>query len=182
MIVRSASIDDAEAIAAIYAHHVAHGTATFDTVAPDVSQTREKIAAVLAAGWPWLVADQDRQVLGYAYATQFRDRAAYRHTCENSIYVDADRLGSGIGSALLGELLEAAARCGFLQMIAVIGGGEPASIALHALHGFVHAGRMRNVGRKFDRWLDTVYMQKALSDEADRLNERPTHLPNPSQN
>lgn len=182
MIVRPVSVGDADAIAAIYAHHVAHGTATFDTVAPDAAQMRDKIAATLAAGWPWLVAEEDGELVGYAYATQFRDRAAYRHSCEDSIYVAEGRQGRGIGSALLGQLLKSATATGFLQMIAVIGGGEPASIALHARHGFFHSGRLRNVGRKFDRWLDTVYMQKALTEEAVQLNQQPPYLPNPSQN
>lgn len=163
MIVRDAGTDDAPAIAAIYAHHVRHGTATFDTEPPAVESWREKVAAIRAKGWPMLVSERDGAVTGYAYATQFRDRPAYAGTCENSIYVAPDALGGGIGTALLGALVERAAQSGFEQMIAVIGGGEPASVALHAKLGFVHAGRMRDVGRKFGRLLDTVYMQRALA-------------------
>jgi phosphinothricin acetyltransferase len=162
MIIRDAGPDDAPAIAAIYAHHVRHGTATFDIEPPPVESWREKVVEIRARRWPMLVSEQDGAVTGYAYATQFRDRPAYAATCENSIYVAPEALGSGIGTALLGELLVRAEQAGFEQMIAVIGGGEPASVALHAKLGFVHAGRMRDVGRKFGYLLDTVYMQRAL--------------------
>jgi phosphinothricin acetyltransferase len=160
--IRPVTADDAAAIAAIYAHHVAHGTATFDTVAPTADETRAKIHRILDAGAPFLVATRADRVLGYAYATRFRERAAYAHACEDSIYVDPAEVGRGVGGALLAALVDAATACGFRQMIAVIGGGEPASVALHARAGFAHAGRMRSVGRKHDRWLDTVYMQRAL--------------------
>lgn len=160
--IRAALPDDAPAIAAIYAHHVAHGTATFDTVAPDAAQMAAKVAEFAARGLPFLVAEHDGRVVGYAYAGRFRDRAAYAGTCENSIYLDQALRGQGIGTALLGALIAAAEAAGFRQMIAVIGGGEPASIRLHARLGFADAGRMRAVGRKFGRWLDTVYMQRAL--------------------
>src|SRR4029079_17856283 len=101
----------------------------------------------------------------YAYATQFRDRPAYAWTCENSIYVRADRIGQGIGRPLLEALIEAARDAGFRQMIAVVGGGEPASVALHLRCGFREAGRMKTVGFKFGKWLDTVYMQRSLITE-----------------
>ncbi|WP_066480839.1 MULTISPECIES: GNAT family N-acetyltransferase [unclassified Sphingomonas] len=162
LVIRAAGESDAAAIAAIYAHHVAHGTATFDTAAPDAVATREKILMVAARGWPWLVACRDGRVVGYAYATQFRDRPAYAHACEDSIYLAPDMIGCGIGRVLLSALIDAAEAAGFRQMLAVVGGPEPASIALHAALGFTHAGRMRSVGRKFDRWLDTVYLQRAL--------------------
>lgn len=162
MIVRPADPGDAAAIAAIYAHHVAHGTASFDTVPRSLEDTAAKIAEHKKRNWPFLVAEIDGAVAGYAYATQFRDRPAYRYACEDSIYVAADRRGQGIGTALMAALIDAAQRCGFLQMIGVIGGGEAASVALHARSGFTHAGQMRSVGRKFGRWLDTVYMQRAL--------------------
>ena len=163
--IRTAVPDDAEAIAAIYAHHVLHGTASFDTVPPDSIFWRTKIADIGARGWPFLVAEEDGAVLGYAYATQFRDRPAYAETCENSIYLAPDHSGRGIGSALMAALLPAAAEAGFRQMIAVVGGAEPASVALHQKFGFVVAGRMRDVGRKFGRLLDTVYLQRALDRE-----------------
>lgn len=160
--IRPVAPQDAEAIAAIYDHHVRHGTASFDREGPTASQWADKISAVLDRGWPFLVAERDGAVAAYAYATQFRDRPAYAHTCENSIYVAPDSVGQGIGSALLSALIAAARDSGFEQMIGVIGGGEPASIALHARCGFVERGRMKDVGVKFGRRLDTVYMQRAL--------------------
>ena len=101
-------------------------------------------------------------MLGYAYVTQFRDRPAYAYTCENSIYLRGDQLGQGIGKALLENLTKNAEAAGFRQMIAVSGGGEPASVALHESLGFRRAGRMQSVGRKAGRWLDTVYLQRSL--------------------
>ena len=165
MAIRPARTSDAQAIAAIYAWHVANGTATFDTAAPDAAVWAEKLADFGARGLPFLVAERDGAVAAYAYAARFRDRAAYAHTCEDSIYVAHDARGGGVGSALLPALIAEARACGFEQMIAVIGGGEPASVALHGKCGFVHAGRMRNVGRKFGRLLDTVYMQCDLTLE-----------------
>lgn len=163
--IRPARERDAQAIAAIYAWHVANGTATFDTAAPDEAFWAAKLADFAARGWPFLVAEREGNVLGYAYASQFRDRAAYARTCEDSIYVAQEARGQGIGSVLLPALVDAARASGFEQMLAVIGGGEPASVALHGKCGFVHAGRMRNVGRKFGRLLDTVYMQCDLRED-----------------
>ena len=108
------------------------------------------------------MAARDGRVVGYAYATQFRDRPAYSSTCENSIYVAPGNMGQGIGTRLLSSLVEACERAGFRQMIAVVGGAEPASIAIHLKAGFREAGRMKSVGRKHGRWLDTVYLQLAL--------------------
>lgn len=167
LVVRSARVADAKAIARIYAHHVQHGTASFDAVARTPIQTEGKIRETLSKGWPFIVAQRAEAVLGYAYVTGFRDRPAYGYTCENSIYVDPAFVGQGVGVQLMRALMEQARDCGFRQMIAVIGGGEPASVALHSKMGFTHAGRMRNVGRKFGRWLDTVYMQAELG-EGDR--------------
>ena len=168
--IRPALPADAPAIAAIYAHHVLHGTASFETEPPSTDFWTDKIAALTARGWPFLVAEDARkdggEVTGYAYATQFRDRAAYARTCENSIYIAPALTGRGIGSALLAALCQAAIVSGFHEMIAVIGGGEPASVALHAKAGFRHAGRMERVGEKFGRLLDTVYMQRTLTDPA----------------
>lgn len=164
-VIRPARVSDAQAIAAIYEWHVANGTATFDTTAPDTEVWAAKIADFAARGFPFLVAERGDKVVAYAYAARFRDRAAYAHTCEDSIYVAHDARGTGIGTALLTALIAAARDCGFQQMIAVIGGGEPASVALHSKCGFVHAGRMRNVGYKFGTLLDTVYMQRDLREE-----------------
>lgn len=163
--IRPARDTDAQAVGAIYAFHVAHSTATFDTVAPDARAWREKIAGVTTRGWPFLVAESGGTVVGFCYATQFRDRAAYSFTCEDSIYVADEARGRGVGRALLAALVAAARECGFRQMIAVVGGGEPASVALHAALGFTEAGRLCNVGFKFGRTLDTVYMQRDLTRE-----------------
>jgi phosphinothricin acetyltransferase len=156
--------DDAAEIAAIYAHHVVHGTASFEIEPPSAAEMGERLARVQGAGAPWLVArDEGGEMLGYAYASQFRDRPAYRFTCENSVYIRDDRRGEGIGRALLALLIVEAERAGFRQMIAVIAGAQPASVRLHAACGFAEAGRMQSVGRKHGQWLDTFYMQRALS-------------------
>ena len=160
-----ASPNDADAIAGIYAHHVLHGTASFEEEPPSSDWWRQKIEAVEANGWPFLVAEAGGVLAGYAYATQFRDRPAYRYACENSIYVHPDCIGKGIGRHLLTELISSARVAGFKQMIAVIGGAEPASVALHRNCGFAEAGRMRQVGFKFGRWLDTLYMQRGLTND-----------------
>lgn len=162
--VRPATINDAGAIASIYAHHVLHGTATYEVVPPDEAATVEKILTITSQDWPFLVACDGLEVVGYAYAAQFRDRPAYAYACENSIYVAHDRRGGGIGKVLLTALLQAAEAHGFRRMVAVIGGGEPASVALHGSCGFEHAGRLTGMGWKAGRWLDTVYMQIALGD------------------
>ena len=163
MQITPATLDDAPACAAIYAHHVLHGTASFETVPPCESEMAARMGKVLDAGAPWLMArDEDGEVVGYAYASQFRERPAYRFACENSIYIQHDRRGEGIGRALLALLIVAAERAGFRQMIGVIAGAQPASIRLHAACGFEDAGRMRSVGRKHGQWLDTLYMQRGL--------------------
>jgi L-amino acid N-acyltransferase YncA len=166
MIIREASDSDAEAIAAIYAHHVLNGTASYDLEPPPPGDHRDKIRSVLEAGWPYLVAEEGGAVAGFAYATQIRPRAAYRFTCEDSIYVHPDHLRRGIGRALLSTLLERSAERGFRTMIAVIGGADPASVALHSAFGFVEVGRLRRVGFKLGRWLDSVYMQRDLPGAA----------------
>ena len=162
LVIRPAQLSDARSVAEVYAHHVAHGTASFDTVARSEVDTLAKIIECDEHRWPFLVAEVDRAVVGYAYATQFRDRPAYASTCENSIYISPSHVGRGIGTKLLTTLIDAAERSGFRQMIAVIGGAEPASVALHARAGFVETGRMRSVGRKHGRWLDTLYLQRRL--------------------
>jgi L-amino acid N-acyltransferase YncA len=165
MICRSATVADATAVASIYAHHVKTGTASFDTEGPPAEIWQSRIADILGRGWPFLVAEDAGHVIGYAYASQFRDRPAYKQTCENSIYVHPDALSRGVGTTLIEALIERAAASGFRQIIAVIGGGEPASVALHAKCGFRHAGRMEKVGFKFGRLLDTIYMQRACGDD-----------------
>lgn len=163
--VRLAVDDDAPAIAAIYAHHVATGTASYDFEAPEASFFARKIDEVTARGRPFIVAVSGGTVTGYACAAQMRDRAGYRYTCEDSVYVHPGWQRRGVGGALMSRLVLDAGRCGFKQMVAVIGGAEPASIALHARFGFVEVGRLRQVGYKFGRWLDSVYMQRAIGDD-----------------
>jgi L-amino acid N-acyltransferase YncA len=162
LLIRDATERNAEAVHAIYAHHVLHGSASYDLDPPPLEAITAKIHWVRGEGWPFLVAARGGAVVAYAYVTQFRDRAAYRFTGENSIYVHPDQIGRGIGGALLPALLERAEAFGFRTMIAVIGGAEPASIALHSRCGFAEAGRLKGVGWKHDRWLDTVYMQRDL--------------------
>lgn len=153
---------DAAEIAAIYAHHVTNGVATFELAPPTADEIAGRIAKVRGAGHPWLVARQAGDLLGYAYAAPFHARPAYAFTCEDSIYLAHERTGQGIGTALLGALLPAAEAAGFRQMIALIAGDEAASLALHRRFGFAEAGRMRSVGRKHGRWLDVITLQRAL--------------------
>ncbi len=167
MKIRDVRESDAEAVHAIYAHHVLHGTASYDIEPPSLDEIRDKMRWILGEGWPFLVAESEDRVVGYAYATQFRDRAAYRFTCENSIYVHPDRMRRGIGKALLQALVQRSSEHGFRTMIAVIGGAEPASVSLHAACGFAEVGRLQAVGWKQDRWLDSVYMQRNLVPEGD---------------
>lgn len=158
--------DDAGAIAAIYAHHVVIGTASYDLEAPPVDFHRDKIRRIVGAGLPFLVAETEGRVSGYAYVTQFRDRAAYRFTAENSIYVHPELTGRGVGRTLLKALIDRSAEHGFRTIIAVIGGAEPASIGLHENCGFREVGRLKAVGWKHERWLDSVYMQLELPGAA----------------
>jgi L-amino acid N-acyltransferase YncA len=163
VIIRAAAASDMDAIAHIYAHHVNHGTATFEIEPPDSSEIGRRWSDVTAKGLPWLVADDGGEVIGYAYAGPYRPRLAYRHTVEDSIYVRADRLGAGVGRLLMPALIDAAQACGMHQMIAVIGdSGNLASINLHRRFGFQDAGLLKDVGFKFGRWLDTVFLQRGL--------------------
>lgn len=165
LVIRPATVTDAQAVCEIYAHHVAHSTGTFDITAPDLAAWETKIAQVAARDWPFLVAEREGVVAGYAYATQLREREAYARTCEDSIYVRPGLEGTGIGTQLLTALIAAARDCGFEQMIAVLGGAGPVSAALHARCGFAEVGRLQNVGFKFGRRLDTLYMQRDLTRE-----------------
>ncbi|HUN38997.1 MAG TPA: GNAT family N-acetyltransferase [Acetobacteraceae bacterium] len=163
MDVRPATTADLPEIQSIYAHHVLHGTGTFEEVPPSVEEMTERFAKVTDRGWSWLVATDATGVLGYAYYTQFRDRTAYRYCVEDSVYVREDVRGQGVGKALVLKLIEQATAAGLRQMIAVIGDSENVgSIGVHASLGFRNIGTMRAVGIKFGRWLDVVSMQRAL--------------------
>ena len=169
MKIRDAVPSDIPSIAAIYAHHVAKGTGTFEEEAPSASELAGRMAKVQQAGSAWLVAEDDAgNIAGYGYYAQYRDRSAYRFAAEDSIYVRDDVRGQGVGKALVAALLERAARQGFRQMIAVIGDSENVgSIGLHLSLGFRQVGVLRAVGLKFNRWVDVVLMQRPLG-EADR--------------
>ena len=157
---------DIAAIAAIYGHHVLHGRASFETEAPSVAEMRRRLQALLDAGFPVIVADLDGLVAGYAYASAFHARAAYRQTVEDSIYVDSSLARRGIGRALLTALLDQLRKDGFHQVMAVIGDSANAgSIELHRAHGFRHIGTAREIGFKFGGYLDVVYMQLALQQD-----------------
>ncbi len=163
MQIRSACDADIPEILAIYAHHVLNGTGTFDEAPPSVEDISARLHAVTGRGWSWLVATDATGVLGYAYFQQFRDRSAYRFTAENSVYVRQDVRGQGVGKQLVVRLLADADAQGFRQMIAVIGDAENVgSIGVHASLGFHRIGVLKAVGHKFGRWLDAVYMQRAL--------------------
>lgn len=154
---------DAPEIAEIYAFHVTYGVATFELQPPSTDEMAQRIARVQALGHPWLGArDVAGCLVGYAYASNFHPREAYGFTCEDSIYVRNDRLGTGVGSALLAELISAARACGFRQMVALITGGVAGSMELHQRFGFVEAGRLAAVGFKHGSWLDVVLMQRSL--------------------
>ncbi|MCS6891768.1 MAG: GNAT family N-acetyltransferase [Rhodovarius sp.] len=168
MKIRAVQPADLEAITAIYAYHVLHGTGTFEEDPPSLEEMRERVQRVTAAGNAWLVATGESGVLGFAYFAQYRDRSAYRFTAEDSVYVRNDVRGQGVGKALAAALVDAAARRGYRQMIAVIGDSENVgSIGLHLSVGFRQVGILRAVGFKFGRWLDVVLMQRPLG-EADR--------------
>ena len=163
MQIRAATADDMAAIQAIYEHHVLHGLGTFETEPPGVDEMKRRHAQITGDGFPYLVAVDGPRVLGYAYANHFRARAAYRNTVEDSIYVDAEAVGRGVGKALLFALIESCTKLGLRQMLAVIGdSGNAGSIGVHGACGFEHTGVMKAVGHKFDRWVDVVIMQRAL--------------------
>lgn len=170
MQVREARSDDVAAIQSIYAHHVLHGLGTFEIEPPDTAEMRARFSRVSAGGFPFLVATDADQVIGYAYASHFRTRAAYRHTVEDSVYVAPFATGHGVGRKLLDELIAHCIALGLRQMLAVIGdSGNTASIGMHRSCGFDHVGTMKKVGRKFDRWVDVIIMQRELALENDRV-------------
>jgi L-amino acid N-acyltransferase YncA len=161
--IRPASQADIPTITRIYADAVVHGTASFEFVPPSEAEMAQRMSALTAGGFPYLAADLDGTLAGYAYAGPYRARPAYRFTVEDSVYVAVESQGRGLGRALLQALIAAAESSGFRQMIAVIGDSEQAaSIALHAALGFAYVGTFPNVGFKFERWLDSVLMQRPL--------------------
>ncbi|OIX90501.1 GNAT family N-acetyltransferase [Pantoea sp. Ae16] len=151
------------AIQQIYAYHVLHGTATFETEPPDSAEMTIRLKKVRAAGLPWFVAVEDGNVRGYCYLSLYRERCAYRLTLEDSVYIASDAQGQGIGKNLLLSAIAWAESRGFRQLVAVVGNSEnTASLALHRVAGFSITGTLKSVGFKHGRWLDTVIMQRTL--------------------
>lgn len=166
-IIRDSTEADLPAITAIYGHAVRNGVASFELEAPDITEMSRRRAAVLAGGYPHLVAEQAGVVAGYTYASTYRPRPAYRFSVENSVYVAADQHGRGVGRALLGALIARCEAAGFRLMVAVIGdSANAASIGLHSAFGFTRAGVLPNVGWKHERWLDSVFMTRPLGEGA----------------
>lgn len=170
---------DVPAIHAIYAHHVLTGTGSFEEVPPDLAEMASRRTALIKDAFPYIVAtDNDGTVIGYAYAGQFRPRAAYRYSVEDSIYIAPGQQGRGTGRALLGCLIERCEAMGMRQMIAIIGDSENlGSIGVHKSLGFHPAGVLSASGYKFGRWIDTVMMQRALGAGASNLPEAPSGQP-----
>jgi phosphinothricin acetyltransferase len=161
--IRPSTEADLPAIQAIYAHAVLHGTGTFETEVPEIPEMTRRRSEVLSRSLPWLVAEQDGRVLGYAYANYFRPRMAYRFCLEDSIYLHPDAQGKGVGRLLLAELIARCEAAGARQMLAVIGDSDnQGSIGVHTALGFEHTGVLKSSGWKFGRWLDVVLMQRQL--------------------
>ena len=168
VLVRPATTADINAVQAIYAHHVLHGLASFEIVPPTAAEMRGRFETITTSGYPYLVATEADRVLGYAYASAYRTRPAYRFTVEDSVYVAQSARRRGIGRQLLTLLIGECERRGYRQMLAVIGdSANGASIELHRGCGFSLTGTLRSVGLKFGRWVDSVIMQRSLG-ESDR--------------
>jgi L-amino acid N-acyltransferase YncA len=162
-LIRPSTEADIPAIQAIYAHHVLHGTGTFETEPPTVADMTTRRADVLAKKLPWLVIEQGGVVQGYAYANWFKPRAAYRFSVEDSIYMAPESAGKGLGKLLLTELLAQLERGGIRKAMAVIGdSANTGSIGVHRACGFVGVGIFKSCGWKFGQWRDIVLMEKTL--------------------
>jgi L-amino acid N-acyltransferase YncA len=165
--IRPATPADIPTITGIYAHCVRTGTASFELDPPDEDEMMRRMRALLDGGFPYAVAEIGATLVGYAYAGPYRTRPGYRFTVEDSIYIDPGAQGRGVGRALLDRLIAESTSSGFRLMVAVIGDSAQApSIALHRAAGFEMVGTFKNIGFKFDRWLDSVLMQRALGDGA----------------
>jgi L-amino acid N-acyltransferase YncA len=158
------SIDsDLHAITTIYAHHVLHGTGTFETVAPSCEEMAQRRSDVLSKDLPYLVLEDESHILGFAYCNWFKPRPAYRFSAEDSIYMAPEVTGKGLGTVLLSELIANAERKGVRKLIAVIGdSANKSSIGVHSRCGFRPVGTLQSCGWKFDRWLDVVLMERTL--------------------
>lgn len=166
--IRAAMEGDLGRITEIYADAVTHGTASYELEPPSRTEMGARFDSLTAGGFPYLVAERDGALLGYAYAGAFRPRPAYRFIVEDSVYVAPDAKGQGVGLLLMEALIEACRMAGFRQIVAVIGDGhaDSASVRLHEKLGFRHSGRLEGSGYKHGRWLDTVFMQLSLNGGA----------------
>jgi len=163
--IRPSREDDIPAIAAIYAHHVLHGTGTFETEPPSPTEMASRRADVLGKGLPYLVAEHDGELLGFAYCNWFKPRPAYRYSAEDSIYLAEAARGQGLGARLLAALSEAAEAAGVRKLIAVIGDSANAgSIGAHRGQGFTQVGVLKDCGWKFGQWRDVVLMEKTIGE------------------
>ncbi len=176
--IRAAQTADLGRITEIYADAVANGTASYELEPPTLADMQARFEALKTGGFPYLVAEDDGRVAGYAYAGAFRARPAYRFIVEDSVYIAPEAKGQGVGSQLMQALIEASRSAGFRQIIAVIGDGhsDSASVRLHEKLGFRHAGRLEGSGYKHGRWLDTVFMQLEMNGGAG-LPPDPDSLP-----
>jgi len=177
IIIRPSRGEDVAVIAGIYGHHVLHGVASFEEVPPSVEEMGRRRDDIVACGFPYLVAERAGRVIGYCYAGSYRARIGYRFTVEDSIYIDPSEVGRGIGRALLTQVIDRVIEQGYRQMIAVIGGSETVpSIRLHAALGFAQVGIFPAIGFKFGRWIDSVYMQRALGPGQTTLPQEIPHV------
>ena len=165
-VIGPAGAADLGRVAEIFAHYVTHSVVTFETEPPTVADWQVRLDTLASRGLPFLVARTGGEVAGYAYASPWRPKPAYRHTLEDTVYLAPGETGRGLGRRLLAELLSRAGQTGARQMVAVIadaGADSEASVALHRALGFAHAGRLAAVGHKHGRWIDTVLMQRGLT-------------------
>ena len=160
---RPAQESDMAAISVIYAYHVVHGTGTFEATPPSTSDMLKRWDDVRSKGLPWLCAEVDDQVVGFAYANWFRPREAFRYCAEDSIYIAPEMTGLGLGRALLGELMQQCETAGIRKIVAVVGdSANQSSVGLHVAMGFTHAVTLPSCGWKHDRWLDIVILERWL--------------------
>ncbi|WNJ99450.1 N-acetyltransferase family protein [Thalassospiraceae bacterium LMO-JJ14] len=173
-LIRPRTDADMAQITAIYTHHVLHGASSWELTPPDEIEMIRRAHAIEDAGYPYLVAERDGVVAGYAYASAYRPRPAYRNTVELSIYIDDTQRRAGIGSALMTTLIDTCTDMGFRQMIAIIGDSQNRqSIDFHEKMGFVHVGKVHEIGYKFGRWMDQIIMQRPLGAGASTPPDRP---------
>ncbi len=167
LLLRAAGNADLSAITEIYRYHVAYGTASFELVPPGEEEMTRRWRETVRRGFPYIVAELDGKVLGYAYAGQYRPRIGYRYTVEDSVYIHHEHVGKGLGRALLAELIRQCESAGFRQMVAAIGDSTNiASVRLHEEFGFAMVGTLKAVCWKFNRWIDSILMQKELGEGA----------------